>query len=128
MEELLNKLLQDLQVIGQDHEELEDSDVSEAMTDAIHNGFFKPKDGFVLPDEYGMYSEAANHAIRDALATFLNKATPMADDLGLKFKERLAAFQNLDVTCGPAQTNYNDFFRFTPPDAYDDSGIPVRGK
>jgi hypothetical protein len=95
------------------------------MTQVIHDGFFKPVAEFSIPEDVGMYSDAANAAVRDALADFLDHASRLAEELGLDFRERLAAFQHLDVSCGEAQINYNDFFQYTPPDAYDSEGNPA---
>lgn len=131
MEEVLAELLRRLAAIEDAHAEVGDTEVRERLDDAVHNGFLIPTPGYQLPDEFAMYSPEGDSAVQDALAWFLQAATAAAAAEGLDtFHKRLAAFQNLEVTVGPDQVCYNDFFGWADPQRYDTSGkvIPRRRK
>lgn len=122
MEELLRELLADLAAIAERHGEINDSDVEELLTQSIFDGFLKPEPGFSLPLAFGMANVEGDALVRAALARFVERATPLADRLGLNFHDRLAAFQGLGGTYGPSDLCYNDFFRYTPPEQFDALG------
>jgi hypothetical protein len=125
VEKLLLELLTRLTVISEKHEELADSDVEEIMSTAIYDGFLNPQPGFSLPDEFRMYSKEGDRLVKEALEKYIRSAKILADEQGLNFHERLAAFQNLDCTYGDSKIDYNDFFRHLPPDRYDHCGNPI---
>jgi hypothetical protein len=122
MEDLLRELLTDLAVMAEQHEEVNDSDVEEATSKAIFDGFLKPVPGFSLPDSFGMYSAEGNALVKAALARYIERAAPLAAERALGFHERLSAFQNRECTVGPAQLGFNDFFRYIPSQRYDAHG------
>jgi hypothetical protein len=118
---LLKALLEDLDQIMEEHEEIGDTEVSIQMTNAVHDGFISPKRGFVLQDEFGMYSPGADQAVRAVLQRFLKKASKLARAEGLDTpKARLAAFQNMDIWSENEEGGscYNDYFGYYehPPD------------
>ena len=120
MEELLRELLADLASIGDSHDEINDAE--EPMTECVFEGFLKPTADFTLPVDFGMGTAEGDTLVRAALARFIERAAPLADQLGLNFQDRLAAFQNLECTYGPSELCYNDFFRYTPPEQFDTLG------
>jgi hypothetical protein len=126
MERLILELLERLEAIGEQHEELFDSEVRESMDKAVGAGFLRPETGYVLPDTFGMYSREGDQQVREALAWFLAAAAKSAVAEGLNtFQKRLAAFQNHEVQT--AQKNdFNDFFGWANPDHFDEAGQVVR--
>ena len=122
MEELLRELIADLASIAEQHQEINDTPVEESMSEAIFNGYLKPAIDCKLPTTFGMCSSAGDARVADALNRFLGRARILADNAGLTFQDRLAAFQNRDVTFGNAQFGYNDFFRSRSPKHYDEFG------
>jgi hypothetical protein len=131
VEKVLAELLRRLVAIEDTHAEVGDTEVRERLDAAVHNGFLIPTLGYHLPDDFAMYSPVGDRAVRGALAWFLPAATAAAAAEGLDtFHKRLAAFQNLEVTVGPDQVCYNDFFGWADPQRYDESGnvIPRRRK
>lgn len=124
MEDLLRELLVDFASVAKLNEEINDSDVEEATSTAIFDGFLKPVPGFSIPDSFGMYSAEGNALVKAALARYIDRAVSLAADLGLTFHEPLSVFQNPECTVGPAQLGFNDFFRYTPPQRYDAHGNP----
>jgi hypothetical protein len=116
----LRDLLARLSEIARVHDELEDSECAEHMTDAVFNGFVKKQPDYVLPHEFGLYSAEANSEVRAALERFIAEANSKAESLD--FGSRLSAFQNVDVTVGDEQFCYNDFFRYMPPEQFDANG------
>ena len=127
MEQLLLDLLYRLEAVGERGESLFDTVVRDKMGEAVFFGFIKPKPGYTLPDEYGM-SDEDNVAIRAALHAYVEAASALAPAACVvTFHERLAAFQNLDVrTAKPHCNDYNDFFGWSPPHAFDAAGNVIR--
>src|SRR5205809_4631691 len=110
MEPVLFSLLKELEAIGEDYEELYDSEVRNRMGGAIFYGFLQQKSGYLLPDSYGMHSEEANRKVKEALASFIKTANARAQELGLKdFHSRLKAFQN-ETVCTSGDGSYHDDF------------------
>ena len=98
MEDVLLDLLHRLEAIGDEHNELFDSEVREALDDAVFFGFIKPQPEFVLPEEFALFSAEGNRRVWKTLAWFLPLARQAAERVGLDtFHKRLAAFQNLAV-------------------------------
>jgi hypothetical protein len=131
MEKVLAELLERLVVIVQAHAEVEGEAVEERLDDAVHHGFLIPTPGYRLPATFDMDSPEGDRAVREVLEWFLPAATAVAAAQGLDtFHKRLAAFQNLEVTVGPQQMCYNDFFGWANPEHYDERGnlIPRGGK
>ncbi len=127
MEQILAYLLSRLLVIGEAHGELYDTEVRERLDDAIHHGFLIPTHNYQLPEEFALYSEEANGAVKEALGDFLEAARDAASADGLStFHQRLTAFQNLGVEVGPQRVCYNDFFGYADPKRYDEAGNVIR--
>src|SRR5690349_17514225 len=98
MEDILQQLLEALEEIGKQHSELYDTDVREQVFEAVYNGFIEPRSGYVLPAKYGLYDEAANAAVRAAIARYIAQAGAHAAATGVDTpRARLAAFQNPNV-------------------------------
>jgi hypothetical protein len=122
MEELLRQLLNQLEQIGDQHEELYDSDCRERMSDAVMDGFVRDTKDFLLTDDFGLYSPTANRAVKDALRHYIESARLKATELGLAaFRDRLAAFQNPTVE-SDERNFYDDFFGHSDPEAFDTAG------
>lgn len=110
MQELLLKLLNRLQQIGEGNEEIGDTVCRNAMARAIFNAFLRPKAGYQFPDEFGFEAPEANLAVRDALMDYTSAACELAPTVGLRtFQERLAAFQDSSVFTEDGGT-YDEFF------------------
>src|SRR3712207_1186594 len=89
MRQAMLDLLGRLEKVGERHEEREDSDVAEAMTMAIHDGFLRPAPRCEVPEKFGMASATGNRQVRAALVWYVDAVRPIADGLGLTFHERL---------------------------------------
>lgn len=126
MDELLRKLLSRLALIGDEHEELYDSDVSQAIGNAVMDGFVRAEAGYAIPTEFGMYSLEANAAVRAAVADYVAAANAIASELGIgRFHERLELVQNRNVRTQDGH-DYEYFMGHSPPDFYDASGHVIR--
>ena len=122
MKKLLRQLLNRLERIGETHEEVFDTDVREAMAEAVFRGFIKPERGFALPDDFAMFQPEGNRAVREALVEYITAANARAAGLGLTaFADRLAAFQDGSVE-SKAGSYYDDFFGWADPDQFDEQG------
>lgn len=114
-----------LEIIGEVHEELYDTEVRERMGDVIFLGFIKPT-ASIIPDDFGMYSEESNHRIREILIAYINTANVRAAELGLNtFHSRLAALQNDEIESEEGQF-YDDFFGWADPKLFDTEGNGIR--
>jgi hypothetical protein len=121
MRGILLRLFQELEQVGAEHEELYDTEVRNAMGSTVFRGFLKP-DGKPLPPMTYLDDEAANQQVMHALRNYIDAANERARQLGLvKFKDRLAAFQNCSVITEEGNTT-DDFFGYYNPAAYDDEG------
>jgi hypothetical protein len=108
--QLLVELLNDLDAIGQAHDEIGDTDVREQMSAAVFDGFIQPRSQFSLPSEFGMFSEVGNRLVRAALEKFLQRAGPVAQAQGIQSdQQRLDAFQAESVQSASG-TYYDDYF------------------
>ena len=126
MDRVLLELLHRLEEIGEEHEELFDSDVREAMDDVVFSGFVKPKPGYVLPDKFGMFSTEGDELVREVFLWFLPAALQSAEQAGLDtFHKRLAAVQNLEVRT-EEENDYNDFFGWSDPALFDELGNVIQ--
>ena len=67
----VTRLYYELTEIEADHDELTDTQVREALTEALWQGFVQPVPGYELPETFYMFTAAANEAVRRALAGFL---------------------------------------------------------
>ena len=127
MEARLLTLLEKLQLIGEEHGELYDSEVREQMGVAIMEGFVRNHQHFRLPDSFGMFSNEANLKVKTAIVDYIESANKKASELGLtRFHDRLAAFQNPKIQASVPGSDYEEFFGHTPPEFYDDDGNVVR--
>jgi hypothetical protein len=110
MAALLKQVMEELEVIGEAHDELYDTDIKENLFEAVCAGFVKPQAGFRLFDDFGLASEEANHQVQAALARYLQAANERALELGLTTpRQRLHAFQNGEVCTDEGQYP-DDFF------------------
>lgn len=126
MDEVLSELLNDLEDVGSRHEELYDSECREQISGPIFEAFLANRKDYVLPDDFGLFSEGANAAVKASLAKFISKATTLSQELGLMtFHQRLSAFQNEDVRSSEGQY-YDSFFGYWNPDSFDESGSSVQ--
>lgn len=122
MAELLAAFLNQLAAVGEQHRELYDSVVRQAMSNAVFQGFLRPLPGYVLPDEFGMKTADGNRRVREALATYIAGAWPAARGAGLTtFHQRLAAFQDSAVRT-VRKRDYESFFGWANPDDFDEAG------
>lgn len=118
-------LLARLQRVGERHEELGDSDVAEAMTLAIHDCFLRPVPRGEMTRDFRLATATGNRQVCMALMRYVGAVLPIAHRLKLAFHQRLAIFQDPNVTWGDQEIGVNDFFRYTPPGSYDKNGEPI---
>jgi hypothetical protein len=122
----LKVLLDRLDAIGDEHGELFDSDVREAMGNAIMEGFVRHQLDYAVPEDFCMFSEDGTAAVRDAIADFVSSANAQADGLNLKsFHDRLSFLQD-DTVRSAAGNDYEEFLGHTPPEFYDEIGNVIR--
>ena len=119
MNELLTELLDTLAAIAHEDADLEAS--RSQLTKVILNGFLKPVEGYVVPEDYGLSSPSLNQRVRHALEQYITGAKRKAEELGLDYQGRLAAFQNPDITT-KSHVAYDDFFSFVSGMTLNDSG------
>ena len=122
MQALLLELLIDLERIGNDHEDLFDSEVRERIGEAVMQGFVRAIPDYSVRTDLGMFKPEADAAVRQLLIRYIAAANALAADKQImRFHDRLAAFQDSDVRT-PNGNDYDEFFGHTPPEYYNDDG------
>lgn len=112
MKKALKQLINSLDKLADNgHDEVMDTDVREQMYDAVHQLLVEPQAEYELPDEFGMFSPEGNALVKAILAKFAAhpefaeaKKLPTA-------KERLDAFQDIDVESAEGNT-YDEYFGY----------------
>jgi hypothetical protein len=123
---ILSELLNSLEAVGGRNEEFFDTEVRQRVSDAIVDGFVREKPNYELPDEFGLYDDEANLAVRGALLQFIGSATAIAHRDGLaSFHDRLASVQNRQVRSDGGY-DYEEFLGHSPPEFFDANGKVVR--
>ena len=125
MDDILVRLLNRLEAIGNVSDELYDTDVRERMYEAVLRGFLKPEPGYELGNEFGMFTPQGNRAVRSALSEYIVAANEMANEAGgMTFHQRLEAFQSSTAQSTNEQT-HDEFFGWADPDRLDENGDPL---
>jgi hypothetical protein len=120
MRDVLVAFLVALEEIGEEHDELTDTDVREQMHEAVMNVFIDPREGYTVPETFGMYSPEGDAAVRRVLERFLPRLVAAASEAGLATpKERLIAFQDTGVETPRQRSTYDEFFGYLDPDGVD---------
>ena len=110
MKGILRELLDDLERIGEEHDEVYDTDVHERMHVALTQAFVKQVEGYSLPTEFGMFSAEGNSAVREALSRYVTRAIDAAKSAGLHTPEaRLDALQDIHVVSSRGKGTYDEF-------------------
>jgi len=71
MKTALKQLIDDLDNVFEEHEEVGDTDVREQMYEAVSKSFVVPQAGYVLPADFGMFSDDGNKKVQSALRKFV---------------------------------------------------------
>lgn len=88
----------ELEGIGDEHQELYDTDVREALAETLSWYFVWDRPQDRLPVSYGMFSEEADDAVASAVASFLGDASVLAERAGLPVGQpRLDALQDESI-------------------------------
>src|SRR5581483_11658054 len=115
MQAILRRLLDRLDAIAEEHEEVGDTDIREAMSAAVFDGVLRPVPGVELPDRYAMVSDYGDRLVLQALAEFLPAANQYVAEARLaSFHQRLSAFQDGDLQSA-AGSYYDDDFGWANP-------------
>lgn len=103
-------LLEDLESLGQEHEELYDTDVREQLWACVEAGLIKQLPGFRAPAEFGMFTPEANAKLARIMEENLERLRTVFDAFKLNTEaKRLASFQNPNLHTESGKT-VNEFF------------------
>jgi hypothetical protein len=123
---LLLSLLEKLERVGENNEEIYDTECRDKMLDFIWNSFVLPSSNYKTPDDFGMFESIANKQVKKAIEEYIEKASVMADDNQMNFQQKLAVFQDSDVaTSSDEKIEFDDFFGWCNPDRFDSEGNHV---
>ncbi|MEM1117825.1 MAG: hypothetical protein AAF845_03595 [Bacteroidota bacterium] len=111
MTDALRRLLDALDAVSEEHGEIGDTVVREQMFDTVYAHVVQPHLGAEreVPASFGMFSDAANAAVRAALVAFLADPEVVAVRESATAQQRLDAFQNPEVASASG-TVYDDYF------------------
>ena len=115
MKRALKNFLDALDAISVAHRETSDTEVFEAVSDALENAYVHPKMGYVFPQSFGMFTPAGDALARAALFEFIT-AAEASGAFRLSPEQRRNAFQDSSVTSAAGHT-YRKYF----PDFKDES-------
>ena len=122
MQANIRRLLDRLDAVAEQHGEVSDTAVRDAISEAVFDGFLRPSSGFALPDRYAMFSEEGDLLVKRALAEFLPAANHRAAEAGLStFHGRLSALQDGDDRSADG-SYFDDYLGWADPEDYDASG------
>ncbi|MBQ5790315.1 MAG: hypothetical protein IIW01_08505 [Thermoguttaceae bacterium] len=117
----LLQLLNEFDRIARTYEEIGDTDVREQIRVALNDGYVTPKDGFELPETFGMFEPDGNAQVGAALRQFLaaaNKIAAQRKNLQTA-KGRLRSIQDENVT-SDAGTLYDEYWGYVDEDEFDE--------
>jgi hypothetical protein len=98
MQDALSTLATEMADIGEEHEEITDTDIRERMFDVIFQGFIYRTPGYQAPQFYNTDTPECNVAVRAALTKFIEQANLAADASGLDTpQKRHDAFNAADL-------------------------------
>ena len=110
VQKVLQKLLNRLESIADEHEELYEIEAKIALSQAIIEVFILAKEGSKIPESFGLESVDANAEIEEALTEYIDAMIPLVKQFSLDSDEkRKEAFQDLDVETNEDQ-DVEDFF------------------
>jgi ABC-type multidrug transport system fused ATPase/permease subunit len=107
-QQVLEKLLNELEEIGEEHSELYDTECREQMREVIHQSFIMQNGDYVIPDSVGLFSDEGNKRVIKALSRYLIAIESVTEDTS-SLQERLAIFQDDEVYSDDGQS-MDDFF------------------
>lgn len=108
-QKVLQTLLTELEDIGEEHDEIYDTDCREQMREVVHNVFVFQKEDYVVPNTFGLFSKEGNELVGKALNKYLIAIEVLTQDIKTS-KKRLAIFQDDDVYTEYEHQAYDDFF------------------
>jgi hypothetical protein len=107
----LSGLLDALEEVAEQHEEIFDTDVRERMWEVIQHRYLRLEPGFAIPADLGLFSNAGNRRLREALEHHLRNLVAVADVFALDTEDkRLRTISNPAVTSEPRGYRFDDFF------------------
>ena len=110
MQALLLELLIGLEQIGNDHEDLYDSEVRERIGNAVMEGFVRCIPDYAIRPDLGLFQPEANAAVSELIVQYVDAANALAADKDIvAFHDRLAAFQNLNSRTIKASKGFRMF-------------------
>ena len=110
MKTALKQLLDDLDRIMDEHEEVGDTEVRETMSQAIQQLWLAPDGTDELPRQFGMFSDAGDRLVHQALARFLAHPETLKLASGAATpQERLDAFQDGSISSDRGAL-YDEYF------------------
>lgn len=118
MDDLLADLLNGLSQIGNNNEEIYDTECRDRISDAIFSGFVRQIPEFALPSDFGLFSNEANLEVGKQIFAYISRANLLADTLQVvSFHARLAAFQNGTIKSDKGDY-FDDFFGYSNPKSF----------
>lgn len=83
LRDAVGHLYQALEDLAQDHEELTDTDVREALAETLNHYFTWEQPQETMPETYFMFSAKGDRGVANAVAEFLAEALPAAHAEGV---------------------------------------------
>ncbi len=102
----LQELLNSLEIVAEEYPLLWEIESKMVLTQVIMDAFILPKDGYILPTNFGLESKEANEAVAKALSNYIKRMSSYKLETP---ERRWEAFQDLDVD-SVKDNDVEDFF------------------
>ena len=115
-QQILEKLLNKLEVIAEQHGELYDTVCRENMSDAVIKKFVLNQQNYSLINDFGLHEEQGNQSVKNALDQYINAISIFASEQNIhQLEQRLEIFQDEDVFTNDGQS-MDEFFGWLDED------------
>jgi len=107
VERHLATLLNRLEEIGEEHEEMYDTECREKMSEALFTSFVYNKEGYTLATDFGFYEAEGNKEVGEALRVYIDVMKILT--IESTEEERMDMIEDYEVESNEGQT-FDDFF------------------
>lgn len=110
MRRIILEFLRELREIERRYGQIADTDVREALHEAIMEGYVERRENFSLPPSFEMLSERGDALVRGAVGRFLDAANEESERLGCpEPRDRLLLLRRAEVPRPERTGSYDDF-------------------
>lgn len=122
LQQVLYKLLEELEAISIENPEIHTPVCRKRMSDLIWQEFILSACKHKCSDDFGLSNDIANQKFQKVLQEYVNEVKQEMSSVPLSFHQRLAIFQDKSVITYNRKSCVDDFFNWRDPDGFDAVG------